>query len=185
MGRVRIPPLRDDVLQRHPNFVNRDWGVSDKKHVYLCRSLAKQLKARPEVWGIGLWPDERIETAAKRLAELFYIHYAMPNNRFIPDDPFHLIGGYDDDLGPSEVIQAIEEEFLCEFPNDALKNEPDMTFQRFVEVILNCQGNCPQKRRAEPTASEQRLYIGVIIAVLAFVGWLIWKAIWFVIGLFK
>ena len=186
-SRVRIVPLRDDVLERHPFWGVKHLGFIDLKGWLLHKSIKRQLKARSEVWGVGLWSDERLETEAKKIAQIFEEQYAMPA-RFVPDDPFSLIVGYRDDLDPVEARQAIEEEFQCLIPDDVFDKEPDMTYRRFVEIVLGCQGNDSHKKKQKFTTGDwAQAGIGILV-FLGFVAgmlFLLWKAVLFVIGLFR
>ena len=186
-GRIRIEPLRDDVLERHPFWGVKHLGFIDLKGWLLHKSIKRQLEARSEVWGVGLWPDERLEEAAKKIAQIFAEQYAM-FPCFIPDDPFSLIAGYRDDLDPVDARQAIEEGFQCLIPDDVFDKEPDMTYRRFVEIVLGCQGNDPYKRKQQFTAKDS-VQVGIgFLLLLALAGgllFLLWKAIWFAIGMFK
>lgn len=184
---MKIAPLRDDVLEHHPFWGVKHLGFIDLKGWLLHKSIKRQLKARSEVWGVGLWSDDRLEAAAKKIAQIFEEQYAMPA-RFVPDDPFSLIVGYRDDLDPVEARQAIEEEFQCLIPDDVFDKEPDMTYRRFVEIVLGCQGNDSHKKKQKFTAGD-RVCVGIgILVLLGFiVGMLfaLWKAVLFVIGLFR
>ena len=186
-SRVRIVPLRDDVLERHPFWGVKRLGFIDLKGWLLHKSIKRQLKARSELWGVGLWSDERLETEAKKIAQIFEEQYAMPA-RFVPDDPFSLIVGYRDDLDPVEARQAIEEEFQCLIPDDVFDKDPDMTYRRFVEIVLGCQGNSPHKKKGPFTVWDGVQLGFVILLLLGFVAGMLlalWKAVWLIIGLFK
>ena len=185
---VKIEPLRDDVLERHPFGGVKHLGFIDLKGWLLHKSIKRQLQARPEVWGVGLWPDERFEATAKKIAQIFEEQYAMPAC-FIPDDPFFLIAGYRDDLDPVEARQATEEEFQCLIPDDVFDKEPDMTYRRFVEIVLGCQGNDAHKKKQQKFTAGDWVCVGIgILVLLGFVAgalFLLWKVVWFVIGMFK
>ena len=184
---IKIEPLMDDVLERHPFWGKKHLGFVDLKDWYLHKSIKRQLKARPEVWGAGLWPDERLEAAAKKIAQIFEEEYGMPN-RFIPDDPLRFIGGYRDDLEPCEVLMAIEDEFECKLPDELFDEDPDMTYRRFVEIVLSCQGNGPHKKK-EPFTVWDGVQLGLLIlfSLCFVVGMLLalWKTVWIIIGWFK
>ena len=184
---VKIEPLRDDVLERHPFWGVKHLGFIDLKGWLLHKSIKRQLQARPEVWGVGLWPDERFEATAKKIAQIFEEQYAMPAC-FIPDDPFFLIAGYRDDLDPVEARQATEEEFQCLIPDDVFDKEPDMTYRRFVEIVLGCQGNNPHKKKGPFTVWDGVQLGFLLLLLLCFVAGMLlalWKAVWLIIGLFK
>ena len=187
-SRVRIVPLRDDVLERHPFWGVKHLGFIDLKGWLLHKSIKRQLKVRSEVWGVGLWPDARLEATAKKIARIFEEQYAMPAC-FIPDDPFSLIAGYRDDLDPVEARQAIEEELQCLIPDDVFVKEPDMTYRRFVEIVLGCQGNDSHKKKKQKFTAGDWVQAGIgILVFLGFVAgvlFLLWKVVWFVIGMFK
>ena len=140
---MTIEPLKDDTSAWREKGFWRDLFGFFFPDLVLVRRLKQQLKDRPNVWGIGLWQDERLETAAKKIAQIFEEQYAMPTC-FIPDDPFFLIAGYRDDLDPLDARLAIEEEFQCTIPNAVFDKEPDMTYRRFVEIVLSYQGNDPR-----------------------------------------
>ena len=187
MTSLLIEPLHDDVLEHHPFWGVKHLGFIDFKGWLLHMSIKRQLKARPEVWGVGLWPDDRLETMAKKIAQIFEEEYSMPS-RFVPDDPLRFIGGYRDDLEPCEVVSAIEEEFECKLPDELVDKDPDMTYRRFVEIVLDCQGNDSHKKKQQFTVWDGvQVGIGILFLLGFAVGLLfaLWKTVWFIIGLFK
>ena len=184
---MKIAPLRDDVLEHHPFWGVKHLGFIDLKGWFLHKSIKRQLKARPEVWGVGLWPDEQLEAAAQKIAQIFEEEYGMPS-RFIPDDPFRFIGGYRDDLEPCEVVMAIEDEFECKLPDELVDKDPDMTYRRFVEIVLGCQGNDPHKKKQQFTVWDGVQLGFLLLILLGFVAGMLlalWKAVWLIIGMFK
>lgn len=64
-----IKPLYDDV----DKWANDNWRRCLKalfsRDLALAQCLKEQLKARPNVWGKGLWPDAESEAVAKICAE--------------------------------------------------------------------------------------------------------------------
>ena len=63
---MKIEPLRDTFEEDKKNFPK---GYVYEADVEAIRSLNKQIAARPEVWGKGLWPDDESERIAKCIAK--------------------------------------------------------------------------------------------------------------------
>ena len=58
---------------------------------FYFRELKKQLLKRPDVWGVGLWPDEETESIAKKVAECISDSACTELLAFIPQDKLRII----------------------------------------------------------------------------------------------
>ena len=87
---LKIEPLKDDTSAwREKSFWRDLLGFFFSNSVLEWR-LRKQLKSRPNVWGIGLWPDAEHEEVAKICAEGFAIldqEWSVPNPIRLPKLP--------------------------------------------------------------------------------------------------
>ena len=132
---MKVEPLKDDVAE----WAAKSWwrgllACLFRDHV-LERRLRQQLKDRPNVWGMGLWPDVEHEEVAKICAEGFNFGYACDSINFIPDDPLNLIGDLDaaHDLCGAEAIMAIENELGLTIPESVTSN---CTFGEMVRQLV-------------------------------------------------
>ena len=107
-----------------------------RDHV-LERRLRQQLKDRPNVWGMGLWPDVEHEEVAKVCAEGLDAGFGCESVNFIPDDSVNLIGDLDafHDLCGAEAVLAIEFDLGLTIPDSALSN---CTFGEMVRQLVRC-----------------------------------------------
>ena len=130
-----IEPLKDDTSEWRKKSFWRDLLGFFFPDLVLERRLKQQLKSRPNVWGIGLWPDAEHEEVAKICAEGFYFGYACDSINFIPDDPLNLIGDLDaaHDLSGAEAVWAIERELGLTIPESTLS---DCTFGELVRQLV-------------------------------------------------
>ena len=94
-----IKPLYDDV----DKWANDNWRRCLKalfsRDLALAQCLKEQLKARPNVWGKGLWPDAESEAVGKICAEGFDYGYGTDSTNFIPEDRLRMIFAMDEDDG--------------------------------------------------------------------------------------
>lgn len=130
-----IKPLKDDTSEWRAKSFWRDLLGFFFTNSVLERRLRQQLKDRPNVWGIGLWPDVEHEEVAKICAEGFNFGYACDSINFIPDDPLNLIGDLDaaHDLCGAEAIMAIENELGLTIPESVTSN---CTFGEMVRQLV-------------------------------------------------
>ena len=135
---MNIEPLRDDVAE----WAAKSWwrGVLSSlfRDDVLERRLKQQLKDRPKVWGIGLWPDEETEEVAKVCADAIEFAYDC-ERKFIPADPIDMIGNLDGshDLYGHMAVACIEKDLNCTIPDSVLSG---CTFGEFVEAIMKVRG---------------------------------------------
>ena len=132
---VLIKPLTDDTSEWRDKSLWRDLLGFVFTNSVLEWRLRQQLKSRPNVWGIGLWPDAEHEEVARICAEGFNFGYACDSINFIPDDPLNLIGDLDaaHDLSGVEAVWAIERELGLTIPESALN---DCTFGEMVRQLV-------------------------------------------------
>lgn len=180
MNSLRIEILKDDVSERYPFWSEKRLGFINLKGRLLRKSIKRQLNERQEVWGVGLWPNEEIENAARKIAHIFHEEYGMPC-RFIPDDPFAMIAGYRDGLDSNEALLAIEDEFKCRISDEVFDDEPNMTYQRFVEIVLNSPSRRCQHTDLQVITIKDYCLIALFCFLLAtpviIVLYFVWKII--------
>ena len=179
MNSLRIEILKDDVSDRYPFWREKRFGFIDLKGWLLRKSIKRQLNERQEVWGVGLWPNDEIETAARKIAHIFHEEYGMPC-RFIPDDPFAMIAGYRDGLDSNEALLAIEDEFKCRISDEVFDDEPNMTYQRFVEIVLNSPSRCQHTDLQVITIKDYclvALFCFLLATPVVIVVYCVWKII--------
>ena len=179
MNSLRIEILKDDVSDRYPFWREKRFGFIDLKGWLLRKSIKRQLNERQEVWGVGLWPNEEIENAARKIAHIFHEEYGMPC-RFIPDDPFAMIAGYRDGLDSNEALLAIEDEFKCRISDEVFDDEPNMTYQRFVEIVLNSPSRCQHTDLQVITIKDYclvALFCFLLATPVVIVVYCVWKII--------
>ena len=135
MNVPQIAPLKDDTSAWREKSFWRDLLGFFFTNSVLAWRLRQQLKLRPNVWGIELWPDAEHEEVAKICAEGFNFGYACDSINFIPDDPLNLIGDLDaaHDLCGAEAIMAIERELGLTIPESVTSN---CTFGEMVRQLV-------------------------------------------------
>ena len=149
-----IEPLKDDSSEWRDKSFCRDLLGFFFPDLVLERRLKQQLKARPNVWGIGLWPDAEHEGVAKVCAEGLDAGFGCESVNFIPDDSVNLIGDLDafHDLCGAEAVLAIELDLGLTIPESALS---DCTFGELVRQLVTLR----HKRIGEglPVISDEEL----------------------------
>ena len=151
---MAIEPLKDDTSAWREKSFWRDLLGFFFPDLVLERRLKQQLKARPNVWGIGLWPDAEHEGVAKVCAEGLDAGFGCESVNFIPDDSVNLIGDLDafHDLCGAEAVLAIELDLGLTIPESALS---DCTFGELVQKLVTLR----HKRIGEglPVISDEEL----------------------------
>lgn len=135
---MKIEPLKDDVAEWAAKSWWRGLLVRMLGDLVLERRLKQQLKDRPNVWGVGLWPNEETEEVAKVCAEAFEYAYDC-ERKFIPSDPINMIGNLDGchDLCGHAAVVRIESDLNCTIPESVLS---DCTFGELVDAVLKVRG---------------------------------------------
>ena len=154
MNEPQIAPLKDDTSEWRDKGFWRDLLGFFFSNSVLAWRLKQQLKARPNVWGIGLWPDAEHEGVAKVCAEGLDAGFGCESVNFIPDDSVNLIGDLDafHDLCGAEAVLAIELDLGLTIPESALS---DCTFGELVQQLVTLR----HKRIGEglPVISDEEL----------------------------
>ena len=154
MNKPLIAPLKNDSSEWRDKSFWRDLLGFFFTNSVLAWRLKQQLKARPNVWGIGLWPDDEHEAVAKICAEGLDAGFGCESINFIPDDPLNLIGDLDafHDLCGAEAVIAIEFDLGLTIPDSALSN---CTFGELVQQLVTLR----HKRIGEelPVISDEEL----------------------------
>lgn len=118
--------------------------ISMLEEDFYFEELNRQVLARPEVWGVGLWGDEETENVAKTIASLIYSHGLFEADSFVPTDSMGLIdyGGVGGSLF-YYLFPVIEERFKCQLDFETMKWDSNLTFGKFVDKIMKVRGTCP------------------------------------------
>ena len=93
-----IKPLSDDTSEWRGKSFWRDLLGFFFTNSVLAWRLKQQLKSRPNVWGIGLWPDAETEKVARQCAEIFEEQFGLPNSSLVPDDSVMVLETWGDGL---------------------------------------------------------------------------------------
>ena len=135
---MTIEPLKDDVAEWAAKSWWRGLLACLFRDDVLERRLKQQLKDRPNVWGVGLWPDDEHEEVAKVCAEALEYAYDC-ERKFIPSDPINMIDNLDGchDLCGHEAVVCIESDLNCTVPDSVLR---DCTFGELVDAVLKVRG---------------------------------------------
>ena len=135
--------------------------------------LNRQLAARPEVWGVGLWPDEESEKIAKSLAESLNDTVDVPVPALIPLDSMEAINALDLEWEMVTMLLAeVQGRYGCKIDIKEISARPNMTFGEFVAMVKERKGEAPH----EPIDTEQVLKeVGQLRRniILSHLGWLL------------
>ena len=131
-----IKPLSLDEIGKCP--------ISMIEEDFYFEELNRQVLARPEVWGVGLWEDEETEKVAKTIATLIYSHGYFEADSFVPNDKMGLIdlGGVGGSLF-YYLFPIIEDRFKCCLDFETMKWESNLTLGKFVDKVMKVRGSCP------------------------------------------
>lgn len=149
-----IKPLYDNV----DKWANDNWRRYLKalfsRDLALAQCLKEQLKARPNVWGRGLWPDAESEEVAKICAEGFDYGYGTDSTNFIPEDRLRMIFAMDEDEGMLDcsIEASISYDMGFKIPDTVYHAD---TFGEMVRQIVSLR----HQRIAEglPVKSDEEL----------------------------
>ena len=104
----------------------------------LARAIRQQMNVRPNVWNVGLWPDEKTEKVARQCAEIFGEELDLPA-AFVPADSIWLLVKYDDD-GVQLACEVMMDEFGCEIDWQKLNSRKLLTFGDMVAIAKSGRG---------------------------------------------
>lgn len=128
-------------------------------YVECLEKLNAQLAARPEVWGVGLWPDEESERIAHKLASSFDLVCDIPVPAFIPADRIQVMNALEYEWGLFDyVLQWVESWYGCKIKIEELIDRPEMTFGEFVQLVRERKTCEPQERSVETSQVPCRLF---------------------------
>lgn len=137
------------------------------------KELNRQLAARPQVWGVGLWPDDESEKIAKSLAESLNDMVDVPVPALIPSDSMEAINALDLEWDMVTMLLAeVQGWYGCKIDIEEISARPNMTFGEFVAMVKERKGEAPQ----EPVDTEQVLKeVGQLRRdiILGHLGWLL------------
>ena len=161
--RSHLPPLRDDVAERYSPSRLKWLNLCDKHYSVLLKSLRRQMRERPDVWGIGFWEDEQDERIARTCADLMARSWGLPNNRLIPEDDLCLAMSFgEDDPMP---FSEIEESFRFVFEQDWYLQK-----RTFADLVSYVRGHEGTASLAEIKARCKPRYGCFVVLVLAVLG---------------
>ena len=105
------------------------------------KEINRQLSLRPEVWGIGLWPDEESELIARKIGELLCKAGKLKKNAFIPDDPLADINALKYECGLfADVSDHLDEVFECWILPVEWEDLINKTFGDLVQIVKERKG---------------------------------------------
>ena len=144
---MAIEPLKDDTSEWRGKSLWRDLLGRFFSNSVLVWRLKQQLKARPNVWGKGLWPDAESEAVGKICAEGFDYGYGMDSTNFIPEDRLRMIFAMDEDEGMLDcsIDASISYDMGFKIPDAVYRAD---TFGEMVKQVVSLR----HKRIAEGLA---------------------------------
>jgi len=132
---LHIKPLKPVPIKSDDIFVN-----SEQEFV---EQLRGQLSIRPEVWGVGLWPDDESEMIARECSELFLEVWGLPV-KMIPEDPLGGLAEYGEEMF-GWALDFLENEYACEIDWRELERKNVVTLAGLVAMIKERKGTKPPK----------------------------------------
>lgn len=149
-----IKPLCDDVDKWSTGNWRRCLNALFFRDFALAQCLKEQLKARPNVWGKGLWPDAESEAVGKICAEGFDYGYGTDSMNFIPEDRLRMIFAMDEDEGVLDcsIDASISYDMGFKIPDEVYRAD---TLGEMVRQIVSLR----HQRIAEglPVKSDEEL----------------------------
>ena len=143
---MKIESLRDTFEEDKKNFPD---GCVYEADMEAIRSLNKQIAARPEVWGSGLWPDDESERIAKCIAkECEELNPQILRAAFIPNDQLVMINAFteDFDIGVvSDMLMAADSRFGCKITLEELGKREGITFGDFIGMVKARKTSMPEQ----------------------------------------
>ena len=127
----------------------RHWPFTDVNEQSL--RISEQLAARPNVWGVGLWPDEETERIAQKCAEVLANNFGLTAFSFVPEDSLiNLIDIWGTDKeGLEWAITDMEDALGSTLADRAINLGGDVPFREVVmaikEVIVYSVGSFKTK----------------------------------------
>lgn len=105
------------------------------------KEINRQLELRPEVWGVGLWPDEKSESIARKIGELICRVGGLKRNAFIPDDPLIDINAIEYEWGLfADVSGYLNQDFGCWIAHVEWEDLTSKTFGDLVRIVKEREG---------------------------------------------
>ena len=143
---MKIEPLRDTFEEDKKNFPD---GCVYEADVEAIRSLNKQIAARPEVWGNGLWPDDESERIAKCIAkECEELNPQILRAAFIPNDQLVMINAFTEDFDIGvvpDMLDAANSGFGCKITMEELGKREGITFGDFIGMVKERKTSMPEQ----------------------------------------
>lgn len=133
--------------------------------------LNRQLAARPEVWGVGLWPDEESEKIARSLAETLNDTVDVPVPALTPSDSMVAINALDLEWEMVTMLLAeVQGRYGCKIDIKEISARPNMTFGEFVAMVKDRkapQGAVDPEKVLKEVGQLRR------VIILDHLGWLL------------
>ena len=123
--KMKIDPLREEKC---PAYRSEEGFARDL--------LLRQCARRPEVWGVGLWPDVESENVAKVIAHLFEEDDKNLRAAFVPNDPIKVLVDHNLAFGGFEFLPTVFRLFDCKIEEEEFSAQPNMTLGEFVALIV-------------------------------------------------
>ena len=172
---MKIEPLRGMCDEKCPFYRSETGFARDL--------LLRQCARRPDVWGVGLWPDEESENVAKVIAHLFEEDDKNLRAAFVPADPMNVLVDYNLAIGGFELLPIVFRKFDCCVEEKEFAAQPNMTFGEFVALIVARKRRMPDipMMRAYGDKSVGRDPIELIVLMGAISILLSWvaKYVWY------
>lgn len=171
---MKIGPLRGMRDEKCPFYRSEAGFARDV--------LLRQCARRPEVWGVGLWPDEESEDVAKVVAHLFEEDDKNLRAAFVPADPMNVLVDYNLAIGGFELLPIVFRKFDCCVEEKEFAAQPNMTFGEFVALIVARKRRMPDipmmraygDKRVGRDPVELIVLMGAISILLSWVAKYVW-----------
>lgn len=144
----------------------REWDYETKLHTAIERQLAE----RPNVWGVGLWPDPRMEKVARKCAEVLACELLFESSNFIPEDSVLLLLKSEIDHA-AVAIEGIEEAFHCLIDVENLDKLLDFSLRDIVDEVLATRGRFPPKEKIGLFHDWGKSKLGIMPNLIIYVVW--------------
>ena len=133
----------------------RHWPFTDVNEQSL--RISEQLAARPNVWGVGLWPDEETERIAQKCAEVLANNFGLTAFSFVPEDSLiNLIEIWGTDKeGLEWAIRDMEDALGSTLADCAIDLGGDVPFREVVMAIKEGIGR-PRPIPKPPLSMKKR-----------------------------
>ena len=166
-SQIKVEPLKKGKV--------RHWPFTDVNEQSL--RISEQLAARPNVWGVGLWPDEKTEQVAQKCAEVLANNFGLTAFSFVPEDSLiNLIDIWGTDKeGLEWAITDMEDALGSTLADRAINLGGDVPFREVVMAIKEGIGR-PRPIPKPPLSMKKRIILSVVwsvglLGLMVVAGW--------------